>query len=79
MHIVPAELEHLEQLTPLFIHYRELYGAMPQQDASKAYLTERLKKQEAVILLAFEEDTLEVFASLPQFFIGIFTPHLDLK
>lgn len=61
MHIVPAQLEHLEQLTPMFIHYRELYGAMPQQDASKAYLSERLKKQEAVILLAFEKDTLVGF------------------
>jgi len=58
MHIVPAKLEHLEQLTPMFIHYRELYGAMPQQEASKAYLSERLKKQEAIILLAFEQEVL---------------------
>ena len=58
MRIISADLDHLDQLTPMFVHYRELYGAMPQQDASKAYLTERLNKQEAIILLAIENETL---------------------
>lgn len=58
MRIIPATSDHLDQLTPMFIHYRELYGAMPQLDASREYLAERLNKQEAIILLAFEEDTL---------------------
>lgn len=58
MRIIPASLEHLDQLTPMFIRYRELYGAMPQLEASKAFLAERLNQQEAIISLAFEEDTL---------------------
>lgn len=58
MRIISADLDHLDQLTPMFVHYRELYGAMPQQEASKAYLTERLNKQETIILLAFEDETL---------------------
>ncbi len=58
MRIISANLEHLDQLTPMFIHYRELYGAMPQAEASKDFLTQRLSKQEAIILLAFAEDTL---------------------
>ena len=58
MRIIPATSDHLDQLTPMFIHYRELYGAMPQLDASRDFLAERLNKQEAIILLAFEEDTL---------------------
>ena len=58
MRIITANLDHLDQLTPMFIRYRELYGAMPQLDASKTFLTERLNKQEAIILLAYEEDTL---------------------
>ncbi len=58
MRIITANLEHLDQLTPMFIRYRELYGAMPQADASKEYLAERINKQEAVILLAFAEETL---------------------
>ncbi len=58
MRIINANLDHLDQLTPMFIRYRELYGAMPQAEASREYLTERLNKNEAVILLAFEQDTL---------------------
>ena len=56
MRIIQASLEHLDQLTPMFIRYREFYGAMPQQVDSKAFLSERLHKQEAIILLALEND-----------------------
>lgn len=58
MRIINANLDHLDQLTPMFIRYRELYGAMPQPEASKDFLVERLNQQEAVILLAFEDDVL---------------------
>ena len=57
MRIIQASLEHLDQLTPMFIRYREFYGAMPQQADSKKFLSERLEKQEAIILLALENDT----------------------
>ena len=40
----------------MFVDYREFYNAMPQQEDSKAFLTERLNKQEAIILLAIEND-----------------------
>ncbi len=56
MRIIQASLEHLDQLTPMFIRYREFYNAMPQQDESKDFLTQRLNKQEAIILLAIEND-----------------------
>ncbi len=39
MRIISASLEHLDQLTPMFIRYRELYGAMPQAEASKEFLS----------------------------------------
>ena len=58
MRIIPASLEHLDQLTPMFIRYRELYGAMPQPEISKTFLSERIKQQQAIILLAVEEDLL---------------------
>ena len=57
MRIIPANLEHLDHLLPMFIRYRELYGAMPQLEASKNFLIERLNSKEALILLAFENDT----------------------
>ncbi|HKM37223.1 MAG TPA: GNAT family N-acetyltransferase [Thiopseudomonas sp.] len=56
MRIIQASLEHLDQLTPMFVDYREFYNAMPQQEDSRAFLTERLNKQEAIILLAIEND-----------------------
>jgi ribosomal protein S18 acetylase RimI-like enzyme len=58
MRIISATLDHLDQLTPMFTHYREMYGAMPQPDASKEYLAQRINKQEAIILLAFEDEAL---------------------
>ncbi len=57
MRIIPASLEHLDHLLPMFIRYRELYGAMPQLDASKDFLIERLNNKEAIVLIAFENDT----------------------
>lgn len=56
MRITQASLEHLDQLLPMFIRYREFYGAMPQQIDSKTFLTERISREEAIILLAFEHD-----------------------
>lgn len=58
MRITAATLSNLDQLTPMFVHYRELYGAMPQPEASKDFLVERITKQETIILLAFEGDKL---------------------
>lgn len=57
MRIIPASLEHLDHLLPMFIRYRELYGAMPQLEASKDFLVERLNNKETIILMAFENDT----------------------
>ncbi|QEY57836.1 GNAT family N-acetyltransferase [Pseudomonas sp. C27(2019)] len=57
MRIISAGLEHLDHLLPMFIRYRELYGAMPQLEASKDFLLERLNNKEAIILLAYENDT----------------------
>ncbi len=57
MRIIPASLEHLDHLLPMFIRYRELYGAMPQAEASKDFLLERLNNAEAIILMAYENDT----------------------
>lgn len=58
MRIIPASLEHLDHLLPMFVRYRELYGAMPQLEASKDFLLERLNNKEAIILLAIENDTM---------------------
>jgi len=37
MRITQATLEHLNLLTPLFVKYREFYGALPFPDSSRAF------------------------------------------
>lgn len=56
MRIVPATLEHLDQLTPLFVKYREFYGELPFPDSSRKFLETRLKRKESVIYLAMPDD-----------------------
>ena len=61
MRIISASLEHLDHLLPMFVRYRELYGAMPQLVASKDFLAERLNNEEVIILMAFENDIAQGF------------------
>ena len=46
MRITQATLEHLDLLTPLFVKYREFYGALPFPDSSRAFLEKRLRRKE---------------------------------
>jgi len=56
MRIVPATLEHLDLLTPLFVKYREFYGELPYPDSSRKFLETRLRRKESVIYLALADD-----------------------
>ena len=56
MRITQATLEHLDLLTPLFVKYREFYGALPFPDSSRAFLEKRLRRKESVIYLALADD-----------------------
>ena len=56
MRIVQATLEHLDQLTPLFVKYREFYGELPYPDSSRKFLETRLRRKESVIYLAMPDD-----------------------
>ncbi|MCK9800663.1 GNAT family N-acetyltransferase [Pseudomonas chlororaphis] len=56
MRITQATLEHLDLLTPLFVKYREFYGALPYPDSSRAFLEKRLRRKESVIYLALSDD-----------------------
>ena len=56
MRITQATLEHLDLLTPLFVKYREFYGALPYPDSSRAFLEKRLRRKESVIYLAQPDD-----------------------
>jgi ribosomal protein S18 acetylase RimI-like enzyme len=56
MRIIQATLEHLDQLTPLFVKYREFYGSLAYPDSSRAFLEKRLRRKESVIYLALSDD-----------------------
>jgi ribosomal protein S18 acetylase RimI-like enzyme len=56
MRITQATLEHLDLLTPLFVKYREFYGALAYPDSSRAFLEKRLRRKESVIYLALADD-----------------------
>ena len=56
MRITQATLEYLDLLTPLFVKYREFYGALPYPDSSRAFLEKRLRRKESVIYLALSDD-----------------------
>ena len=56
MRIVQATLEHLDQLTPLFVNYREHFGQLPYPDSSRAFLEKRISRKESVIYLAMADD-----------------------
>lgn len=56
MRIVQATLEHLEQLTPLFVSYREHFGQLPYPDSSRKFLERRIRNKESVIYLAQADD-----------------------
>ncbi|TVP91585.1 MAG: GNAT family N-acetyltransferase [Pseudomonadaceae bacterium] len=57
MRIVQAGVERLDEITPLFIKYREFYGQLPKPEASERFLRARLQEDEAVILLAEDDDS----------------------
>ena len=47
-----ATLQHLDRLVPLFDAYRQFYGQDSDLAGARAFLTERIERDESVILLA---------------------------
>lgn len=46
----------LELLIPLFDEYRVFYGATSDREGARAFLTDRMKQEESVLLIAVEGD-----------------------
>ncbi len=51
-----ASLADLELIAPLFDAYRQFYDQMPDQALARAFLRERLERDQSVILLALRSD-----------------------
>lgn len=56
MRTLQATREHLEDLTPLFVAYREFHGAMPATELSREFLQQRIELQDSLIFIAQNDD-----------------------
>lgn len=64
MNIIPATLEHLEMIVPLFDAYRVFYKRPSDPEGARAYLQARLERSEATVFLALENARAVGFALL---------------
>ena len=56
MTIIKAEIQHLNDLIPLFDSYRIFYRQKSNLVAAKQFLKARLEKQDTLIYIAYSED-----------------------
>ena len=56
MDVIRAGIADVDAAAPLFAAYREFYGQPHDIEASAAFLTERLERNESVLLLARDGD-----------------------
>jgi GNAT superfamily N-acetyltransferase len=59
-----AGLQDLDSVVPLFDGYRQFYGRMPDEVLARAFLQERIAREESVIFLAEAESRAVGFAQL---------------
>jgi len=62
--ILRASAEHIPYMVPLFDDYRRFYGRPSNREEGRLFLTERLNRNESVILLAFEGEQAVGFIQL---------------
>ena len=56
MDVTRADIADVDAAAPLFAAYREFYGQPHDLEASAAFLTERLERDESVLILARDGD-----------------------
>ena len=54
MNIIKANIDHLEDLIPLFDGYRMFYKQLSDKDGARRFLLERFKNKDAVIFIAYD-------------------------
>jgi ribosomal protein S18 acetylase RimI-like enzyme len=73
-----ATLEDLDLVAPLFDGYRRFYGQAADIPRAKAFLRERLERNESTILLAMRDGTAAGFTQLYPLFSSVRTTRLWL-
>ncbi|MDO1500219.1 GNAT family N-acetyltransferase [Winogradskyella maritima] len=69
--ITHATTTHLHDLTPLFDGYRSFYRQASDLDGAKIFLQERLAKKDAVIFIAYKNETPVGFTQLYPLFSSV--------
>lgn len=71
MTIIKAEIQHLNDIVPLFNGYRMFYKQHSDLQGAKAFIKERLEKQDTIIYIAYLENKPAGFAHLFHSFTSI--------
>lgn len=64
MHVTRAHVEDISRVAPLFADYRKWYGQPYDLDAATAFLTERLQRDESIVLMASDGDGVVGFTQI---------------
>ncbi|MCB0461114.1 MAG: GNAT family N-acetyltransferase [Flavobacteriaceae bacterium] len=71
MQIIKAELQHVPDLIPLFDGYRIFYEQESDYVRAKSFLTKRLKRNESIIYIAYDEENAVGFTQLYPLFSSV--------
>lgn len=71
MKILKATIQHLDDIVPLFNGYRQFYKQQSNLEGAKAFIKERLTKQDTIIFVAYEDDKAVGFTHLFHSFTSI--------
>lgn len=71
MTITQANIEHLEDLVPLFNDYRIFYKQDSDAELASQFLKERIKKNQSVIFIAYLENEAVGFTQLYPLFSSV--------
>ncbi|MEG3191084.1 GNAT family N-acetyltransferase [Lysobacter sp. D1-1-M9] len=71
-----ADTGDLDTLAPLFDAYRRFYGQAADLPRARAWLCERMRQHESVVLLAERDDTAAGFVQLYPMFSSVHTARL---
>jgi len=69
--IIRAELSNVDSVAPLFDAYRQFYRQAPDLERARAFITERLSKDESVIFLAASDGHYLGFTQLYPLFSSV--------
>lgn len=71
MTIIKAEIQHLNDLVPLFNNYRMFYRQKSDAEAANFFLKKRIEKQDTTILIAYNKNKAVGFTQLFHSFSSI--------